>query len=98
MTGEGLDLIRREVASRVFQQGAALADLEPALTRERHRDRLGVAHEQLLAAAAQLPPRGDPVLVSHHVQAATEALDELIGVVDVEVVLDRVFASFCIGK
>lgn len=98
MTGEGLDLIRREVASRVFQQGAALAELEPALTRERHRDRLGVAHEQLLAAAEQLPPRGDPVLVSHHVQAATEALDELIGVVDVEVVLDRVFASFCIGK
>jgi len=98
VTGEGLDTIRREVASRVFQRGMALGDLEPVLTRERHRDRLGVAHGHLLAAAEQLPPQGDAVLVSHHVRAATEALDELIGVVDVEAVLDRVFASFCIGK
>ncbi|MEP7324669.1 MAG: tRNA uridine-5-carboxymethylaminomethyl(34) synthesis GTPase MnmE [Gemmatimonadota bacterium] len=98
VTGEGLDAIRTEVAGRVFQQGMALGDMEPVLTRERHRDRLSAAHQQLTAAAAQLPPRGDPVLVSHHVRAATEALDELIGVVDVEAVLDRVFASFCIGK
>lgn len=98
VTGEGLEAIRREVATRVFRQGTALGDLEPALTRERHRERLGIAHEQLVAAAAQLPPKGDPVLVSHHVQAATAALDELIGMVDVEAVLDRVFASFCIGK
>ena len=98
VTGEGLEAIRAEVAGRVFNQGMALGDFEPALTRERHRDRLSVAHQQLGAAAEQLPPHGDPVLASHHVRAATEALDELIGVVDVETVLDRVFASFCIGK
>jgi tRNA U34 5-carboxymethylaminomethyl modifying GTPase MnmE/TrmE len=38
------------------------------------------------------------VLVSHHVREATTQLDELIGTVDIEAVLDRVFASFCIGK
>jgi tRNA modification GTPase len=38
------------------------------------------------------------VLVAHHVREATAALDELVGVVDVEEVLDRVFGSFCVGK
>ena len=33
-----------------------------------------------------------------HIRAAGGALDELIGVVDVEDVLDRVFATFCVGK
>jgi tRNA modification GTPase len=32
------------------------------------------------------------------VREATGALDELIGGVDIEDVLDRVFASFCVGK
>jgi tRNA U34 5-carboxymethylaminomethyl modifying GTPase MnmE/TrmE len=32
------------------------------------------------------------------VREATAALDELLGVVDVEEVLSRVFAGFCVGK
>jgi tRNA U34 5-carboxymethylaminomethyl modifying GTPase MnmE/TrmE len=32
------------------------------------------------------------------VREATSALDELLGVVDIEEVLDRVFAGFCVGK
>jgi tRNA modification GTPase len=40
----------------------------------------------------------DAVLAAHHVREAATALDELIGTVDVEDVLDRVFASFCVGK
>jgi tRNA modification GTPase len=33
-----------------------------------------------------------------HVRAAATALDELIGTVDVDDVLARVFSSFCVGK
>jgi tRNA modification GTPase len=33
-----------------------------------------------------------------HLRAATHALEALIGAVDVEDVLDRVFSSFCVGK
>jgi tRNA modification GTPase len=33
-----------------------------------------------------------------HIRAAVHALDELIGAVDVEDVLGRLFATFCIGK
>lgn len=98
VTGEGLDALRRLVAERLFAGGVALADLEPALTRERHRVALARAAEALAAARPEIAYGGDAVLAAHHVQEAVRALDSLIGVVDVEEVLDRVFASFCVGK
>lgn len=98
VTGEGLDRLRRLVAERLFAGGVALADLEPVLTRERHRVALARAAAALAAARPEIAPGGDAVLASHHVQEAVRALDSLIGVVDVEEVLDRVFASFCVGK
>jgi tRNA modification GTPase len=98
VSGEGLDTIRHEVAQRAFVEGVSLGDLEPFLTRERHRSALSRALEEIIAAETHLPPRGDPVLASHHIRSASDALDELIGVIDIETVLDRVFASFCIGK
>jgi len=98
VTGVGLDLLRRAVAERLFGAQVALADLEPALTRERHRDALARARMALEDGRPHLGPGGDAVLVAHHVRRATLALDELIGAVDVEEVLARVFASFCVGK
>ena len=98
VTGEGLDQIRQHTAERVFSDQIQLADVEPVLTRERHRERLLQAQTALELAQTECRPDGDPVLVSHHVREATSHLDELIGAVDVEAVLDRVFASFCIGK
>ena len=98
VTGEGLDGLRRAVAERVFADRIALADLEPALTRARHRTALERARAALAGALEQSRGSGDAVLVAHHVREATIALDELVGAVDVEDVLDRVFASFCVGK
>ncbi len=98
VTGEGLGRLRRVTAERIFGDQINLADLEPALTRERHRVALARAHEALAAALLQLGARGDAVLAAHHVREATTALDELLGAVDIEEVLDRVFSSFCVGK
>jgi tRNA modification GTPase len=97
-TGEGIDELRRVVADRVFGDRIALGDLEPSLSSDRHRTALLGARCAMAEAAGQLRPDGDPVLVSHHVRQATLALDELLGVVDVEEVLGRVFAGFCVGK
>ena len=98
VTGQGLAELKRAIVERLFQSGAGFADLEPALTRERHRVALSTARDALAATATQLGPRGEAVLAAHHVQEAVRALDGLVGVVDVEEVLDRVFASFCVGK
>jgi tRNA modification GTPase len=98
VTGEGLDELRRSVAERLFGARMALADLEPALSRARHREALARALAELEDARPHFGPGGDAVLAAHHVRLATLALDELVGIVDIEEVLDRVFQSFCVGK
>jgi tRNA modification GTPase len=98
ITGEGLDGLKRRAAERLFGGRLALADLEPGLTRERHRTALAAAEAELAAARPFLGRDGDATLASHHVRRAVLSLDELIGAVDIEDVLDRVFASFCVGK
>jgi len=98
VTGQGLDQLRRIAGERLFGARLPLADLEPALTRGRHRDALGKAQSALAEAREQLEHGGDAVLVAHHVRQATRALDELVGVVDIDDVLDRLFAGFCVGK
>ncbi len=98
LTGAGLDGLRRRVVECLFAEGAGFADLEPALTRERHRLALENARAALAAAAPHLLAGGDAALAAHHVQAAVRSLDLLIGVVDVEEVLGRVFGTFCVGK
>ena len=98
LTGKGLEGLRRAAAERVFSDRIQLGDLEPALTRERHRVALVRAGDALSASLPHLDPGGEAVLAAHHVREASAALDELLGAVDVEEVLDRVFASFCVGK
>ena len=98
VTGEGIDDLRRAVAERMFGDRIALGDLEPTLGSERHREALARAAAALEDATEHLVPGGEAVLVSHHVREATLALDELVGVVDVEEVLGKVFAGFCVGK
>jgi tRNA modification GTPase len=98
VTGEGLDRLRRAAAERVFADRIQLADLEPALTRERHRVALNRAQAALAASVPHLGRGGDAVIAAYHVREATTALEELLGEVDIEEVLDRVFGSFCVGK
>ncbi len=43
-------------------------------------------------------PMAPASVAAVHIRSATHALDELIGSVDVDDVLDRVFRSFCVGK
>ena len=71
----------------------------PLVTRARQQHALEAARDELAAFegawdAAMLPA---PV-AAVHLRAAVDALESLIGAVDVEDVLDRLFASFCVGK
>lgn len=70
---------------------------EPALlTRERHRVAVGAAIDSLaLAVSAR---HGQAELLAEDVRLAVLALERLVGRIDVEDVLDRIFAGFCIGK
>jgi tRNA modification GTPase len=67
----------------------------PAVTRIRHRDALATANSHLNRA---LSPNRATELVAEDVRLAGRALAGLTGRVGAEDVLDKVFASFCIGK
>jgi tRNA modification GTPase len=99
LTGAGLDRLRSAVVARLFGAGqGGYADLEPMLTRERHRIALARAREALGAAAPHLLEGGDAVLAAHHVRQAVVAMDELVGAIDAETIFDRIFSRFCVGK
>jgi tRNA modification GTPase len=64
----------------------------------RHRDCLRRALESCdLAAEAQTQGLSAEYVVSH-LNEGLRAVGEVIGVVDVEQILDSVFNQFCIGK
>jgi len=98
VAGTGLGELRRTASEQVFGGRVVLADLEPALGRARQRTALARARAALGSALDLFRGERDAVLVAHHVRDATVALDELIGSVDVDDVLDGVFATFCVGK
>jgi len=98
-TREGLtelgDCVERELEARY----GAIPVTRPALTRARQRVAIEKASSELAAfqehwESADLPTS----IAAVHIRSAVAGLDELIGVVDTEDVLSRLFATFCVGK
>ncbi len=98
VTGEGLAELRRKLAEVAFGRLVALGDVEPVVTRARHRGALERALAEVEAFHSARGSGVDAAAAATHLRAAVGALDDLIGVVTPDDVLDRVFASFCVGK
>lgn len=98
LTGAGLDTVRHRVAQAAFGRLLALGDVEPVVTRARHRTALERALAEVDGFRAARAQGVDAAAAATHLRAALGALDDLIGAVTPDDVLDRVFASFCVGK
>jgi len=98
VTGAGLDTLRKRLAEVAFGQLLALGDVEPVVTRARHRAALERALAELDGFWEARTAGVDAAAAATHLRAAVLALDDLIGVVTSDDVLDRVFATFCVGK
>ena len=99
VTGEGLAELRSIVAERLFHSMSRnrVAQSEPMLTRQRHRD--GVSRALLGVARAEISlAAGDSVLAASALRQVAEALLGVVGLTDRQDVFDRVFEGFCIGK
>jgi len=97
LTGAGLPELRSIMLDRVYQGIRADEDM-PIVTRARHVACLDRAAADV-AAFAEARARGLPAeIAGTHVHDATLALEELLGAVTTEDVLDAVFNSFCVGK
>jgi tRNA modification GTPase len=99
VSGEGVEDLRRAILSTIADATGTPDPERPAIVSARQRASLDAARaelEQFLSAwdAAELPT---PVIATH-LRAATTALDGIIGAVDTDDILARVFSSFCVGK
>lgn len=93
-TGQGLAGLEAAIARQAKED---LATIETApLTRLRHKEAVNAAISALTRALAAT---GDtPELIAEDLRLAVRHLGEIIGHVDMDDVLDRLFSQFCIGK
>jgi tRNA modification GTPase len=97
-TGEGLGRLRDTLCQLVFK-GLVEARVDaPILTRTRQREGVELARNEVRAFGAALDSGVPAEAAAAHLKGAEVALEEILGVIAPEDVLDRVFARFCIGK
>ena len=93
-TTEGLD--RLIAAIRDKAEGRTNIGIDPIVTRARHRHELSRAAASLNEALSVDPQHIE--LIAEEVRAAATSLARVTGRIDVEDILDAVFAEFCLGK
>ena len=92
MTGEGLDGLLDKLGDSV---GALYGGWEaPAVSRARHREALEACRGALVRACSGASGE----LLAEDTRVAVDGLGRVLGRVDLDRVLDGVFAEFCIGK
>ncbi|MGA2052495.1 MAG: tRNA modification GTPase, partial [Opitutales bacterium] len=104
-TGHGLDVLRSELL-RILEQNHTVSEDEIVLTSARHTEALTRARQALLAAIAKLDSRDPAELAASDLRQALDAFAEIVGLSSAdgpsrsshEAMLDRLFATFCIGK
>jgi len=96
LTGEGLPELQKEILARIRQQN--LRPESAVAINTRHRDCLRRALEACDRAQTALDQEVSPEYVAIDLDMALHAVGEVIGIVEVEQILDSVFSQFCIGK
>jgi tRNA modification GTPase len=95
----GLTALMDAVSELLESRFGVVPVSRPALTRARQRLAVQRARDELALFSQHLQDESLPASINAvHIRHAVSALDELIGAVDIEDVLGRVFANFCVGK
>ncbi|HEX5435660.1 MAG TPA: tRNA uridine-5-carboxymethylaminomethyl(34) synthesis GTPase MnmE [Gemmatimonadaceae bacterium] len=99
ITGDGLGRLTARIEEMLDTRHGRYEPSAPLLTRERHRRAVQHARDEV-ALFQQVRDDGSvPVSIAAvHLRTAAVVLEELIGTVELDDVLDRVFSTFCVGK
>ncbi|HEY0932085.1 MAG TPA: tRNA uridine-5-carboxymethylaminomethyl(34) synthesis GTPase MnmE [Gemmatimonas sp.] len=98
-SGEGLVSLLQAIDVALGSSAVSPASGDVVITRERHRAGLTMARDEVRAFLDAWTRGALPAPVAAvHLFTAREALSDLIGTIDTDDVLDRVFRDFCIGK
>ena len=96
--GTGLGRLKAILPELVYGGLVRTGTSVPALTRARQSEAVQKARDQVVAFIAALD-EGTPVAVaSALLRPAETALEELLGLISTDEILDQVFREFCIGK
>ncbi len=94
-TGLGIGALLALLTDRA---GESLTGEPAIITRERHRTAIAAGLLSVDRASALLSRGSEAEMVAEDLRLGARAMGSILGVVDVEHVLDRLFAQFCIGK
>lgn len=99
LTGEGLDGLVHHVSDLIAREVGISGAESPMIAHARYRNVLERARTELIAFQGARKSGMIPVTVSAiHLREGVRILEEMIGGLDVEEILGRVFGSFCVGK
>ena len=97
-TGVGLDTLKEALPALIYG-GLVRQDSElPVLTRARHSMGVRRALEEVRLFREGLEAGLPAEVAATHLRPAETALEELLGVIPREEIMDRLFREFCIGK
>ncbi len=97
--GLGLGELRRLLSRLVFRGLVAVGGVtEPLLTRRRQTAGVRQALEEVDAFTRALEERVPAEIAAIHLRGAESALEDLLGTLSPDDVLERVFAEYCVGK
>ena len=85
------------LSDKINKKHVELSQLSPIL-QERQKQVISNAYQLVLAYANTLQTQSDIAILSHELNALGHCLQELLGIVSPDEVLDHIFANFCIGK
>ncbi|MBV1897384.1 MAG: tRNA uridine-5-carboxymethylaminomethyl(34) synthesis GTPase MnmE [Rhodobacteraceae bacterium] len=95
LTGVGVDELIGQITSVLMDRTASVG----LATRERHRDAMMSAQAALNSATKVLLQGPDAYdIAAEELRIGIRSLETLVGRIDVETLLDEIFASFCLGK
>ena len=97
LTGDGLADLASRIAT-IGRERTRGGDDDVLVTNARHAECLRRASASLAAAFMALTQGRSEELLACDVREAVRALDEIIGIVSTDDVLNAIFSRFCIGK
>jgi len=93
----GLEDLNQAISEQVMGGEVKLADVRVAVN-ARHQAALKTAKELLETARQSLEEAKSPEFISIELREALDAIGEVVGKMDTEDLLGKIFSEFCIGK
>jgi len=97
LTGEGIDRLRSAVVDLVDSHFSSEED-DLILVNARHSLALSELKSCLESALSKLESDDAIELIASDMRGALDAIGSILGKIDNETVLDKLFSTFCIGK